>query len=70
MPPERPDGVAQAAFWYSAPPMDLARRSLSGPALEADDLRGLLTSEVPLLPLLHEAWLVRSESFGNRQLLT
>jgi biotin synthase len=46
--------------------MELARRSLEGPALGADELERLLGPEVPLLPLLHEAWQVRSRFFGNR----
>jgi biotin synthase len=46
--------------------MELARRCLEGPALEAGELERLLGGEVALLPLLHEAWLVRSRYFGNR----
>jgi biotin synthase len=46
--------------------MELARRALEGPALRADELQRLLGSDVPLLPLLHEAWLARSRFFGNR----
>ena len=46
--------------------MDLAKRSMYGPALGADELERLLGPEVPLLPLVHEAWQVRSASFGNR----
>src|SRR5215470_13169293 len=46
--------------------MELARRVLEGEALGADELERLLRPDVPLLPLLHEAWLVRSRHFGNR----
>ncbi len=46
--------------------MDLAKRSMYGPALHAAELERLLGPEVPLLPLLHEAWQVREASFGNR----
>jgi biotin synthase len=46
--------------------MDLARRSLTGPPLEAKDLARLLASEVSLLPLLHEAYRVREAFWGNR----
>jgi biotin synthase len=46
--------------------MDLAKRSMHGPALSADELESLLGPEVPLLPLLHEAWQVRQETWGNR----
>lgn len=46
--------------------MDLAKRSMYGPALSAAELERLLAPEVPLLPLLHEAWQVREASFGNR----
>ena len=46
--------------------MDLARRSVEGPPLEADELLPLLGSEVPLLLLLNEAYVVRRQFFGNR----
>jgi len=46
--------------------MDLARRSLDGPPLERGELVRVLGPELPLLPLLHEARLVRERSFGNR----
>lgn len=46
--------------------MDLARRSLNGPALEEAELLPLLGSEVPLLALLHESNVVRSYFYGNR----
>jgi len=46
--------------------MNLASRVFEGVALRADELERLLGSDVPLLPLLHEAWLVRSRVFGNR----
>ncbi len=46
--------------------MDLAKRSMYGPALHAAELERLLGPEVPLLLLLHEAWQVREASFGNR----
>jgi len=46
--------------------MNLARRSLDGPALSSAELAALLGPEQPLLPLLHEARLVRERSFGNR----
>src|SRR3990172_9934978 len=46
--------------------MDLARRSLEGPPLDADELERLLGPEVPLLLLLHEAGQVRRRFFGNR----
>jgi biotin synthase len=44
----------------------LAQRSLGGPPLGAEELRRLLSSELPLLPLLDEAFQVRSASFGTR----
>ncbi len=44
----------------------LARRSLHGPPLDEDALLDVLDPERPLLPLLHEAWEVRSHHFGNR----
>jgi biotin synthase len=34
--------------------------------LGADELARTLGPEIPLLPLLHRAWLVRERSFGNR----
>jgi biotin synthase len=46
--------------------MDLAKRSMSGPALSTAELKGLLGPDIPLLPLLHEAFLVREASFGRR----
>jgi biotin synthase len=46
--------------------VSLAQRSLQGPPLEAPELERLLGDELPLLPLLHEAHLVRREHFGNR----
>ena len=46
--------------------MDLAKRSLNGPALDEKELEALLGDDVPLLPLLHEAFLVRSFHHGNR----
>jgi len=46
--------------------MDLAKRALQGPDLTADELERLLGPDVPLLPLVHEAGLVRAEGFGNR----
>jgi len=46
--------------------MDLAKRSMYGPALRADELERLLGPEVPLLPLIHEAGQVREATFGNR----
>ena len=46
--------------------MNLAHRSLEGPALEADELSALLTEDVPLLLLLHQAYEVRRHCFGNR----
>src|SRR5215470_1659507 len=44
----------------------LAKRSLGGPALAAEELMALLGAEFPLLPLLHEARVAREASFGNR----
>jgi biotin synthase len=44
----------------------LARRSLDGPPLGADELLRLLGPELPLLPLLHEAFAVREHFFGRR----
>ncbi len=35
--------------------MDLARRSLHGPPLGAEELERLLGGDVPLLELLHQA---------------
>jgi len=46
--------------------LDLAKRSLDGPALTAAELARTLGPDVPLLPLLHEARIVREASFGNR----
>ena len=46
--------------------MNLAHRSVEGPPLEADELQTLLGSEVSLLPLLHEAYVVRRRFFENR----
>jgi biotin synthase len=46
--------------------MDLARRCLEGLPLDAEALARVLSPRVPLLPLLHEAWQVRSHHFGNR----
>lgn len=46
--------------------MDYASRSLSGPALSSQELRGLLAPDLPLLPLLHEAFVVRERHFGRR----
>ena len=46
--------------------MDLVKRSMYGPALTASELERLLGPEVPLLPLLHEAWQVREATWGNR----
>ena len=46
--------------------MDLARRSLEGPPLEAEELLALLGPEVSLLPLLHEAYIVRRRFFEKR----
>ncbi len=46
--------------------MNLARRGVEGPPLEAAELLPLLGSEVALLPLLHEAYVVRRRFFGNR----
>ncbi|MCP4006954.1 MAG: biotin synthase BioB [bacterium] len=46
--------------------MNLARKILDGPALTKAELLGLLRDDVPLLPLLHEAFLVRERAFGRR----
>ena len=46
--------------------MELARRSLDGPALDGAELLHVLGSQLPLLPLLHEARVAREQSFGNR----
>ncbi len=46
--------------------MDLARRSLHGPPLGAEELERLLGGDVPLLELLHQAHEVRRAAFGNR----
>jgi biotin synthase len=46
--------------------MDLASRVLGGEALGAEELERVLSPDVALLPLLHEAWQVRSRFFGNR----
>ena len=46
--------------------MDLATRTLEGPPLDVAELARLLGPEIPLLPLLHEAYLVRERFFGNR----
>ncbi len=46
--------------------MKLAERALQGPPLEASELLTVLGDDIPLLPLLHEAHLVRQSRFGNR----
>jgi biotin synthase len=46
--------------------MNLASRSLDGPALDGAELLRVLGPELPLLPLLHEARVARERSFGNR----
>src|SRR5262245_17981903 len=44
----------------------LAKRSLDGPPLGAEELMALLGPEFPLLPLLHQARVAREASFANR----
>ncbi len=46
--------------------MNLAQRSLEGPALTSAELAEILSPSIPLLPLLHEARVVRERAFGNR----
>jgi biotin synthase len=46
--------------------VDLARRTLGGAPLEAEELERLLRPEVPLLSLLQEAYEVRRAFWGNR----
>jgi biotin synthase len=46
--------------------MELAQRALVGPPLSRAELLQILSPELPLLPLLHEARTVRERSFGNR----
>ena len=46
--------------------MDLARRSLEDRPLARGELLSTLGTKIPLLLLLHEAWTVRRERFGNR----
>jgi biotin synthase len=46
--------------------MNLARRSLDGPPLDAADLERLLGPEVPLLTLLQQAFEVRERHFDRR----
>jgi biotin synthase len=46
--------------------VNLAQRSLEGPALSSAELVSLLGPEIPLLPLLHEAFLVRAHRFERR----
>lgn len=46
--------------------MDLADRSLNGPPLDAPTLERVLSPELPLLPLLHDAFRVREAHFGRR----
>jgi len=46
--------------------MELAKRSLDGPALDGAELLHVLGPELPLLPLLHEARVARERGFGNR----
>jgi biotin synthase len=46
--------------------MSLSARSLDGPKLTQAELAGLLGPDVPLLPLLHEAFVVRERAFGRR----
>ena len=53
-------------MWYPAHAVDLARRSLEGPALDSRELERVLGPEIDLLSLLSEAWQVRRHSFGKR----
>ncbi len=46
--------------------MELAERALVGPAISRAELLRILGPELPLLPLLHEARIVRERYFGNR----
>jgi len=59
-------GKDQHACAILRPGMELARRVLDGPPLNAAELLRILGSELPLLPLLHEARTVRERFFGNR----
>ncbi len=47
-------------------PVNLADRVLDGESLDRAELLALLAPETPLLPLLHEAYRVRQEAFGQR----
>ncbi len=47
-------------------PVNHADRVLDGESLDRAELLGLLAPETPLLPLLHEAYRVRQEAFGQR----
>ncbi|MEX2207548.1 MAG: biotin synthase BioB [Myxococcota bacterium] len=46
--------------------MELSTRALDGKPLDATELLRILGPEIPLLPLLHEARIVRERFFGNR----
>ncbi len=46
--------------------MDWSKRALEGQSFGDAELLSLLRPEVPLLPLLHEAFRVREHSFGRR----
>jgi len=46
--------------------MELHRRALDGQPLDSAELLRILGPEIPLLPLLHEARIVRERFFGNR----
>lgn len=46
--------------------MSLADRSLRGPVLSSSELEALLGDELPLLELLHQAFVVREHYFGRR----
>jgi biotin synthase len=46
--------------------MELHQRALDGKPLDSVELLRILGSDIPLLPLLHEARIVRERFFGNR----
>ncbi len=51
---------------YPASRMELSTRALEGKPLDTAELLRILGGEIPLLPLLHEARIVRERFFGNR----
>ena len=61
-----PDGSRGRGSLVLCAAVEWADRALGGFPLEAAELRAVLGAEVPLLPLLHEAYRVRRHFFGKR----